>query len=305
MLFHIYAYLALLVFLSAVLIRIVRIARLPVHLRWELYPVPHEKGRAHYGGSILEEVDWWTKPRRVDRIGELAAMITEILLLKGVWEHNRKLWFGSFPLHFGLYLLIGALGLLAVNALLVVLGALNPPVIQILSAAAKTLAWAGYVFGCIGAAVMLYWRLGDRKLKLYNNAGHFFNLFLLGMISLTGLIWMATDSIYTIKISDFLARLMSPGEGMRLGAMGVWHLGLVLFFFLYFPFTHMTHAFVKYFTYHDIRWEDTPNLPGGKLQAKIEKLENQPVTWAAAHIGADGRKNWGDLAAESGEVKKS
>jgi hypothetical protein len=67
----------------------------------------------------------------------------------------------------------------------------------------------------------------------------------------------------------------------------------------------MTHAFVKYFTYHDIRWEDTPNLPGGKLQPKIEKLENQPVTWAAEHIGADGRKNWGELATQSGEVKKS
>ncbi len=47
------------------------------------------------------------------------------------------------------------------------------------------------------------------------------------------------------------------------------------------------------------------SLPGGKLQAKIEQLEHQPVTWAAAHIGADGRKNWGDLAAESGEAKKS
>ncbi|HEX7344020.1 MAG TPA: hypothetical protein VF398_07135, partial [bacterium] len=138
---NLFAYLSLTVFLAAVVTRIVRIARLPVHLRWELYPVPHERGRARYGGSILEEVDWWTKPRHVDRMGELAVMIPEILLLKGVWEHNRKLWWGSFPLHFGLYLLIGALGLLAINALLVIFGALYPPIIQVMSAMAEIFAW--------------------------------------------------------------------------------------------------------------------------------------------------------------------
>ncbi len=34
-----------------------RIAKLPIHLRWELYPVPHEKGRSHYGGSYMEEFE--------------------------------------------------------------------------------------------------------------------------------------------------------------------------------------------------------------------------------------------------------
>ena len=35
-------------------------------------------------------------------------MIPEMLLLKGLWEFNRKLWYRSFPFHFGLYILIGA-----------------------------------------------------------------------------------------------------------------------------------------------------------------------------------------------------
>ena len=39
-------------------------------------------------------------------------MIPEILLLAGVWEHNRKHWFLSFPFHFGLYLLAGLIALL-------------------------------------------------------------------------------------------------------------------------------------------------------------------------------------------------
>ena len=31
-----------------------RLAKMPVHLRWDLYPIPHEKGRAHYGGSYFD-----------------------------------------------------------------------------------------------------------------------------------------------------------------------------------------------------------------------------------------------------------
>ncbi len=34
---------------------------MPIHLRWELYPVPHEAGKAEYGGGYLEETSWWSK----------------------------------------------------------------------------------------------------------------------------------------------------------------------------------------------------------------------------------------------------
>ena len=41
-----------------------------MHVRWELYPVPHEAQKAHYGGSYLEESEWWKKPREVSLLGE-------------------------------------------------------------------------------------------------------------------------------------------------------------------------------------------------------------------------------------------
>ena len=44
------SYALLAIFALAFVVRAVRIARLPVHLRWELAPVPHEKGKGHYGG---------------------------------------------------------------------------------------------------------------------------------------------------------------------------------------------------------------------------------------------------------------
>ena len=106
------------VFLLACIARIVMYARAPLHLRWELYPVPHEEpGRVKHGGSRFEEVDGWTLPIRFGFLGELKFMIPEMLFLKGLYEFNRKLWYRSFPFHFGLYLLTGTLGLLVSGAL--------------------------------------------------------------------------------------------------------------------------------------------------------------------------------------------
>jgi len=102
----------------------------------------------------------------------------------------------------------------------------------------------------------------------------------------------------------FLAGLVAPSFTHHLGSTGYWHISVAIVFFVYFPFTHMTHAFVKYFTYHSIRWEDEPNLPGSRLQARILKQESQVVSWSAPHIGADGRKTWVDIVGETGEEKK-
>jgi hypothetical protein len=38
------------------------------------------------------------------------------------------------------------------------------------------------------------------------------------------------------------------------------------------------------------------------MEKKIQKQLSYPVTWAAKHINADGKKNWVDIATE--EVKK-
>lgn len=55
---HFAFYFGLVIFLILVISKAIKIATAPVHLRWELYPVAHEKGKAHYGGSYLEEFEW-------------------------------------------------------------------------------------------------------------------------------------------------------------------------------------------------------------------------------------------------------
>ncbi len=289
---HLIIALTAVVFFGAVVARFVRINNMPLHLRWELYPVPHEKGRSSYGGSILEEVNWWTKKSEKDHLGTLKVMIPEILLLKGVWEHNRQLWWGSYPLHLGLYLLIGNMALLGLNTLLVWQDIVIPFVPVLILA----IAWAGCAIGSLGAIIMLYKRTFDPKLSSFTNPGHFFNIIVLGLIYGGGLWWLATDAQFTQNMADFWMGIIMPSK-MPVLSLAAWvHVGSVLFFIFYMPFTHMSHFFTKWFTYHSVRWEDKPNLPGSGIQEKINKNLAQIVTWSAPHIGADGKRNWVDIA---------
>ncbi len=288
---HLLVYLTLVIFAAAVFARALRIFRMPVHLRWELYPVPHEKGRAHYGGSILEETDWWTKERKKDHLGEMKAMGLEILLLKGIWDHNRKMWFGTFPLHFGLYLLIGNMFLLMLAGII----SLSSIELPIIAALISPITWVGCILGVIGSVFMLFLRLFDKGLSKFSTPSHYFNLLMLGAIYVTGILWLLNDNNFTTNLTAFYAGLISPSVMPALPVIGYWHVGFALFFMLYLPFTHMTHFFTKYFTYHSVRWEDETNLPGDPLQARITPQLEQTVTWAAPHVGADGKKNWVDI----------
>lgn len=79
---YILVYVSLAVFLAACVARAVRYARLPLNLRWEIYPVPRNLR------------------------GELKTMAAEIFFLRALFDHNRRLWLFSYPFHLGLYTLI-------------------------------------------------------------------------------------------------------------------------------------------------------------------------------------------------------
>ena len=73
---QIFTYIAVGVAILAMLIKTLRYITAPLSFRWELYPVPHEKGRAEYGGAYLEELDWWYKPRKKDQVNEREESIS-------------------------------------------------------------------------------------------------------------------------------------------------------------------------------------------------------------------------------------
>ncbi|MCX7909541.1 MAG: respiratory nitrate reductase subunit gamma [Ignavibacteria bacterium] len=291
-LIHLAFYLGLIIFLVIVFAKAIKIATAPVHLRWELYPVAHEKGKAHYGGSYLEEFEWWTKPLQKNLLGEVWTMFQEIVFLKGVWEHNRSLWFGSAPFHYALYLYV-VFTILTLLSLIFGLtptieGFSNHSIIKFLN----VLLWISSIFGIIGAIVLFLKRIFDSNLKLYSNASHYFNILLIGALYVTSFIWLLSSENTIQEIFGFYLGVFSFSQIPSLPIVGYIHFYLLSFFLFYLPFTHMTHFFMKYFTYHKVRWDDEPNLPGSKFRKKLMEQLNFPVQWSAPHIGADGTKTW-------------
>ncbi len=106
--FYVLGYLAVVGFFCMAYIKIrAYLASSPLHVRWELYPVPHEGPKNAYGGSFMEEKDWWTHPRHVSHLGDIKALLTEVLFLHATFEHNIKLWARTYPFHVGMYMLMG------------------------------------------------------------------------------------------------------------------------------------------------------------------------------------------------------
>jgi nitrate reductase gamma subunit len=308
------SYASLAVFAGAIIYRVVRISRLPIHLRWELYPVAHEKGRAIYGGSYLEELNWWTKPRPTSHIGELQVMVPEILLLAGVWKHNRSHWLRSFPFHFGLYLLGATLALLLVGGIATAAGVSVAAIASlpgvILFQLTRICGFAGLGIGLLGSLALLARRILEPDYRDYTKKGDYFNLLcFIAVLAIALAAHLTGDSGFTIVRAHF-ARLVTcdlhPAHAAAsVPVLSAIEIALAPLLLAYIPLTHMSHFFTKWFMYHDIRWGDEPNMVGSKIEAQVNQVLQYPVSWAAPHIRGDGKKTWGDVAAASGAEEGS
>ena len=290
------SYVLIAIFLVAFIYKTRKMAKLPIHLRWELSPVPHEKGKSHYGGSYLEEYDWWTKKRETSLVDEIKFMGKEIFFLKAVFENNRKLWYLSFPFHFGMYVLTGAAALTFILALLPASAfplneSTSGSVIEILAA-------IGFIIGIIGTLGLIARRFLDPNLRKYTTGSAVFNLFFLLALFLSGLISVLSTPDFYGEMNHYAQSLIfADATGIVSGAISL-HCIITLLFLAYLPFTKMLHFLAKYFTYHEVRWNDSPMIGNKKMQQEVIELLKQRPTWAASHLNADGKKNWVDIATE-------
>ncbi len=260
-----------------------RYATTPVHLRWDLYPVAHEPRRDH-GGSYLEEREWWTKPRRKDMLGEVFAMAAEIVLLEGVRENNRRLWWGSLPFHWGLYLLVVTTFGLAVEAVGLGFGYLIPLL--------KMTGAIGGLLTALGALVLVVMRSTDAKLRPYTTPVDRANLLVLaafGGLSVLVAVWEPGMTGVAKGLRAVLTFQASAIDPLWAAQMAVGSL-----FLLYLPATRMVHFFAKYFTYHKVRWDDQPLSENSKLAARVHAALNFGVDWSADHVKTG--KTWAEVA---------
>jgi len=293
---YLFIYAAVLIFVGACIARALFYARAPMHLRWELYPVPHEgRARAAHGGSYYETLDWWEKQRKFSLLGDLRFMVPEILFLNGLWKFNRRMWYRSFPFHFGLYLLALSAALLTAAASCSLLVPSWAGWIAALRYCYGALAVSGWILALLGALGLLAYRVQDDNLRPYTRPGDIFNLvfFLLALSVLaSGYFWrrpLAPDML------DFLRGLLTFDAALEIPGLFAAGLMLSAALLAYVPLTHMSHFIAKFFTYHCVRWDDAPN--GSRLQVKVAEYLTYRPTWSAPHVGAGGRKTWADLAA--------
>jgi nitrate reductase gamma subunit len=288
---YIATYLGAICFVVGCVRRIRQYAFLPLHLRWELYPVPHEApSRALHGGSYFEESDWWTKPRRFNYAGELRAMALEILLFKNVRDSNRPLWWRSFSFHLGLYCVSAFVIAQVLLLVFLVAGFHSTPTLLI---ALTFLGRAGLWLTVLGSAALLWRRMTDEESRDYTHVADHAHLAIISLAS--GLVLAGSFGASAANAGSLLRGLISFDTTIRVPALLTAGILLAVAMLAYIPYSHMAHFIAKYFTYHSVRWDDRPSHGNGFDAQMSRSLAYRP-TWAAVHIGADGQKTWADVA---------
>ena len=284
-LLYISFYAAIACFVFGCIRRVRHYASLPLHLRWELYPVPHEPPeRASHGGSYFEESEWWTKPRHVNHLGDLRVMLSEILLFKSVRESNPNLWWRSLLFHSGLYCIVasGVSYLVAATSSLV-----------ILSNFGRMLGWCGLSLTILGALALFLRRISDSESSDYTHAADYIHL---SVIFLSGfLVFLGSTSPSAPNALSLLRGALTFNTALHVPPLLGAGLFIALVLSAYIPFSRMGHFIAKYFTFHMIRWDDAPNR-GGRFAKQISTSLAYRPTWSAKHINADGTITWGEIA---------
>ncbi len=305
-LFYLLGYLAALCFICLACLKIKSYKSTPMHVRWELYPVPHEGPvKEAYGGSFMEETEWWTKPRHIEHWGDIKGILVEVLCLKATYEHNPKLWLRTYPFHFGMYMLMGGTIILVLSVILMLLG-VDPhgPFLTFVSNVISAVVLVGAFCIVGGGIALIQRRLVDPGLAKYSTIEHFVNLgafVLFGLLTLCA--WAFNPSYFEMAstlVRNIFTFNWAPLSSTFFGLSML--VGFALLILI--PTTNMRHLILKYFMYHDIRWGDTPTPYSEKNQKTINELLQLKPTWSADHIRGDGLKNWVDVATDNPSATK-
>jgi nitrate reductase gamma subunit len=288
---HILTFGAIFIFLVLAIYRVLVIIRQPVHLRWELAPIPHEKGKGKYGGSYLEEYEWWRKPRKHSIIAPIVYMLREIFLMRGIWKNNRSLWPYSSSLHAGIYLFILTLLLCIINAVFVITD-VSASVLNVFHHIASITAIAGYIAGTPGSIGLILKRRLDNNYRPFTTRSLYFRLVFLGAVFVSGIWAWSTTPLFAAETSKFVKNLVTLDSGITAAPALATHIIISLLFIIYLPLTDMLHFITKYFTHHAVRWNDAPL--DEKMDKKMLGLVTRPIRWSAPHAGSG--KSWVETA---------
>ncbi len=279
--------------------RTVKYARMPMHLRWELYPLPREKDR-DYGGSYFEEIEWWKKPRQTSIMQDVIFIVKDYIYFMQYYGQNRRYWSVLYPLHIGFYLVFLLHVLMFIGGLVMVF---NVPVaaesasfgVRFLYYITLVCGVAGIFIGALGCIGLLIKRIADKDQRAFTPPMYYFGyVFFLAMFVSGAVAWAFFDPTFSVyrHFWESLIRF----QPVEIDAPTIVHIVLFSLFLIYMPFTRAMHYITKFFMFFSVRWDDAPNFRGGKLENRLQKLLTHPVSWSAPHIQTG--KKWAEVATE-------
>lgn len=289
MLLTVFVYASIIAFIGLSLYKAYQFAKMPMHGRWELYPVPKEPGeKGHYGGSYYENLEYWNKPREVSHSGEIIDMLKEMLFIKNLFVNQKRQWWLSYALHLGIYLLGLWTVLLAIGAIMELSGV---PVTTESNGFASLMYYVTFISGSAGALLLGFGSLSLFLKRLFNNTfskyttqQEYFNLFFLFAVVASGLVVWSGDPGFNYGREIFKAMFtFSPIEADTALTLHILLLGTVM---IYIPQTKMSHYVGKYFAFHKVLWDNDPNIRNSKMETVVkEAISYKPkASWSAPHI---------------------
>lgn len=294
-------YFAYLFIIVAYSIKIVQYLSLPTHLRWELYPIIHEE-HYRYGGSRFEHIDWWEDIARKNRLRGILYLLKEYLHLGEYFHRHRSYWLALYPWHVGFILIITFHILCFVGAAAMVIGidvsGESSGITGIVIYYAILITGSvSFVAGALGSIGLLIKRTYDRDLHSYATPLNYFSYVFTLVVFLTGLYaWIFVDPTLS-EYREFWKGLVTL-HFIRVKPATACHIIAFDLFLIYLPFTRSLHYITRFFAFFLIRWDDRPNIRGGKLEKKLEDLMQQKVTWSAPHVKSG--KSWTEQAKDGG-----
>ncbi|MFC2018113.1 hypothetical protein ACFLTQ_02290 [Chloroflexota bacterium] len=264
-------------FAIAVILKLVKYFRAPVHLRWEIYKE----------GSVFEKVNWWNhEPEGF--LSKLKNVILDVVLQRDYYRRNRGFWYLLMVFHIGLYLLILWHAVLFVGA--VVIDVDTAPTWVIVFGHVAT---AVVIIGALGVLIT---RLASSEMRAYYPRTHFLKwIFIIVTIGggfysvqyyFEGSSALLLDYVNgQLDFSDF-GHKFSPKTEPAL------HLLFVSAWLIYLPFSHVLHLIFRY--YHELKWDHVPMSQGSALEKSVTPLLGKTVSWSDSHIQTG--KTWGEVA---------
>ncbi|MBM3132050.1 MAG: hypothetical protein FJZ95_03330 [Chloroflexi bacterium] len=287
-------------------VKVQKYFKMPLNLRWELYPIPHEKNYK-YGGSYFEEIEWWNRPRHKNTLRSVLTLIKKYLFMGSYFEKKRWYWVGLYPWHMGFLLIVLFDGLVLFDAIFIKAGD------WVISGSAGgggeflyyftlVVGLTSFTIGCMGSILMLLFRTFNRELKEYATPQNYLNyIFFLAMFGSGWVAWAIDDNTFT-GFREFWVGVLSL-DTVSVGSWEYIHIVIFAAFLIYLPLTRSTHYITKILYFLWIQWGDTPNTGKGETDPKLQEYLNYEPKWSAAHHQTG--KTWGERATRLPEKEAS